>query len=172
MLRGKAMLVDRPPDARPVDPSLFSAVIAAVTAATVTTFEELCQTPVVPGEPYQSRIISNVDAVTAEITLRRAVPGRLVLAFPRQVLAVLASRYLPGETITPEIADDTAGEFANVIGGQAKTMLHGTPFHFHLSTPRVGVATSTTTDAPEFLVLTFDCDAGNFAVHVYLPLPE
>jgi CheY-specific phosphatase CheX len=164
------MPIDRPPDARPVDPARLSAVIDAVTAATVTTFEELCQTSIVPGEPYLSRIIPIVDAVTAEITLRRAVPGRLVLAYPRQVLGVLASRYLPGEAITPEIADDAAGEFANVIAGQIKTMLHGTPYHFHLSTPHVGVTASSATEAPDFLVLTFDCDAGIFAVHVYLPL--
>ena len=33
-------------------------------------------------------------------------------------------------------ADDAAGEFANVIAGQAKTMLKGTVYHFNLSTPQ------------------------------------
>ena len=52
-------------------------------------------------------------------------------------------RYLPeGTALTDEMIDDVAGEFANVIAGQAKTILKGTPYHFTLSTPVVTRAAS------------------------------
>jgi CheY-specific phosphatase CheX len=50
----------------------------------------------------------------------------------------LAVRYLPeGTFLTEDLIDDVAGEFANVIAGQAKTILKGTPYHFSMSTPVV-----------------------------------
>ncbi|HEY2787441.1 MAG TPA: chemotaxis protein CheX [Fimbriiglobus sp.] len=142
-------------------------VVDAFTAAVVNMFEELCQTPATPGEPFLSNADPIDTDVVAEIVLRRKTPGRLRLEFPRPVLATLAVRFLPKELpLSPEILDDTAGEFSNVIAGQAKTMLKGTPYHFLLSTPRVG------TDVPvsgEWLVLPFEIGAGAFAVLVQLP---
>jgi CheY-specific phosphatase CheX len=147
-------------------PSGAAAVIEAFTAATVTAFEELCRTPVVPGAPFVAPVRPFTHQVAAEIDLRRAVPGLLVLAFPQPVLDALAARYLPDEvSISPDIAGDAAGEFANVIAGQAKTMLKGTLYHFNLSTPRLAAPD----DGREFLVLPFDCDAGAFSVCVHLP---
>ncbi len=159
---------DRPLDARTPDPAC-SLLVEVFNAATVTTFEELCQTPVVPGDPYVTQTGHSIDQVTAEITLRRAVPGRQIVAFPRSVLETLAGRYLPtGEPLTPDILDDVAGEFANVIAGQAKTMLKGTQYHFNLSTPRLGHILSTSNDGTEFLVLPFDSDPGGFRVCIQL----
>jgi len=48
-------------------------------------------------------------------------------------------------------------------------MLKGTPYHFHLSPPRVGTGTSRPDDPLELLVLPFDSDAGEFTVHFQLP---
>lgn len=163
------MKTDRPPDARAPDIAV-EGVVEVFTAATVTAFEELCQTPVVPGEPYLTHTGSTAVRVAAEITLRRAVPGRLIIDFPRPVLEALVGRYIPsGERITPDIADDAAGEFANVIAGQAKTMLKGTHYHFTLSTPRVGQIVPTPAEGTEFLVLPFDSEAGTFTLRVHLP---
>ncbi|MFM8270963.1 MAG: chemotaxis protein CheX [Gemmata sp.] len=143
-------------------------VIEAFSAATVTAFEELCRTPVTPGAPAVGRSRPLPNVVTAEIDLRRAAPGRLVVAFPRPVLHALAARFLPDDvSVTPDIADDAAGEFANVIAGQAKTMLKGTVYHFNLSTPQP--ASAAPADGPDFLTLPFDCDAGAFSVCVHLP---
>ncbi|MFO0821785.1 MAG: chemotaxis protein CheX [Gemmataceae bacterium] len=160
------MFNDRPDDARCLPPEAFP-VVEAIVASTVTVFEELCQTAVSPGEPCPSRRTPGPDEITAHITLRRAIPGWLSLAFPRPVLAVLAGRYLPGEAITAEIADDVAGEFANVIAGQAKTTLKGTPYHFHLSTPRVGPHVYDSDS--ESIAMPFKSDAGVFVIRVQLP---
>jgi CheY-specific phosphatase CheX len=76
--------------------------------------------------------------VIATIVLMRDPPGSLSLVLPRETAARLASRYLPpGTAIATELIDDVAGEFANVIAGQAKTMLKGSVYHFFLSTPVV-----------------------------------
>jgi CheY-specific phosphatase CheX len=155
---------DHPSDAKPAT-GAPSALIEAFSAATATAFEELTRTPLVPGEPYLSRSGPAAGWMAAEIRLRRAAEGHLVLAFPPPVLETLAGRYLAdGPAVTPELLDDTAGEFANVIAGQAKTMLKGTPYHFHISTPRVGPAVPS--DGAEFLVLPFDTDVGRFTVSV------
>jgi CheY-specific phosphatase CheX len=42
-----------------------------------------------------------------------------------------------GTELSDEIIHDVVGELANVIAGQAKTMLKGTPYHFALSIPVV-----------------------------------
>jgi CheY-specific phosphatase CheX len=70
--------------------------------------------------------------------LLRDPPGTLALVLASDTAANLAARYLPtGTALSSEIIDDVAGEFANVIAGQAKTILKGTPYRFHLSTPEV-----------------------------------
>lgn len=75
--------------------------------------------------------------------------GRVSLALSATTGAKLAVRYLPpGTATTAEMVDDVAGEFANVIAGQAKTMLKGTPYHFQLTTPTVTRAKSPFSTTP------------------------
>jgi CheY-specific phosphatase CheX len=145
---------DRPPE-----------VVEAFTAATVTAFQELTATEVVAAEP--GALAADVFAV---IALRRPTAGRLVLAFPEAVLAALAGRYLPaGAALGPELLEDTAGEFANVIAGQAKTMLKGTPYHFTLSPPQVSRTPPPGAEGTAPLILTFAADVGAFLLQVELP---
>ncbi|MFM7074111.1 MAG: chemotaxis protein CheX [Planctomycetota bacterium] len=76
--------------------------------------------------------------ITAQLKLLRHHPGELRLELAEPSALKLAQRYLPPETpLAADLIDDTVGEFANVIAGQAKTMLKGTLFHFSLSTPVV-----------------------------------
>jgi CheY-specific phosphatase CheX len=60
------------------------------------------------------------------------------LVLPPVLARRLAEGYLPaGTELTEEIINDVAGELANVIAGQAKTILKGTRYHFTLSIPVV-----------------------------------
>jgi CheY-specific phosphatase CheX len=62
----------------------------------------------------------------------------MALVLPPDTARRLAETYLPaGCELTNEIIDDVTGELANVIAGQAKTILKGTPYHFALSIPVV-----------------------------------
>ena len=133
----------------------------AFVAATVQALQELAQTETgpVPADAMAGDVF-------ATVRLRRVGAGQLVLAFPQAVIETLARRYLPPDTaLDPGLLTDLAGEFANVIAGQAKTMLQGTPYHYHLSTP----ATGRTAPAGGGAVLSFGTDAGAFALRVELP---
>lgn len=142
-------------------------VIEALVGATTVALEELCQTPVIPGEAYRAGSLPTAAELVATIELKRAVPGWIAIGFPRSTARVLAQRYLAD---SPQPDDglmlDAVGEFANVIAGQIKTMLKGTPYHFHLTTPRFG--TESLPDGREasqaWLVHPFGTDAGEFVV--------
>jgi chemotaxis protein CheX len=167
------MTIEIPADARPAGPDAPAAVVEAFTAAVVTTFQELCSTAVALREPVLVSASLAIGDINAAINLKRRLPGRLVCTFPRAVLEALAGSYLPAGTfLTSEIADDTAGEFANVIAGQAKTMLKGTPYHYALSIPAVSrepIVSAEFEGERGQLLLLFDTEEGGFVLQVILP---
>jgi CheY-specific phosphatase CheX len=67
--------------------------------------------------------------------------------------------------VSTEMIHDCVGEVANVVAGQAKAMLVGSPAHFTLSTPTVQVG-----DAARSIgqrrVIEFDSNVGGFAVQL------
>lgn len=132
------------------DRSIPEPVYQAFASSAETTFRELVQleTTVVPvtlatpddldsviqdhGTPSdRDRVL-----IRAVLELQQPTAGLLNLVATTRTLRLLAQHYLPPEsTISEEIIEDIAAEFANVIAGQAKTALKGTAFHFQLSTP-------------------------------------
>lgn len=113
-------------------------VVEAFSAAAITALQELVQVaadldpaPPPPGADAAA-------CVRAVVRLVRPIPGELTLLLSAETAADLARRYLPqGAPLTEAMTEDVIGEFANVIAGQAKTALQGTPYHFLLSLPRV-----------------------------------
>jgi chemotaxis protein CheX len=96
--------------------------------------------------------------------------GQLVLSLPQQTATALAQRILAevADGIADDLVRDCMGEVANVVAGQAKALLVGSPAHFTLSTPVV--RTGDLADlATERWVIPFDSDAGAFSVHLYPP---
>lgn len=147
-------------------------VVDALVAATTTTFQELCDVAVSPRGPVEKLAALPSADVYATIRLLREPEGLLICGFPLAVLDALVSRYLPpGTPLTREILDDAAGEFANVIAGQTKTLLKGTPNHFSLSTPKV---TSSQTDLNVTCtvgsVLHFEGMCGVFWIWICIPV--
>lgn len=142
-------------------------VIEALVGATTVAMEELCQTPVIPGAAYRAGSLPSDAELVATIELKRAVPGWLAVGFPRTTARTLAQRYLAD---SPQPDDglmlDAVGEFANVITGQIKTMLKGTPYHFQLTTPRFGPESlpESHDGSTAWLVHPFATDAGEFVV--------
>lgn len=111
---------------------------AFVTAA-LTVLPELLQTEaVLLGDPASLPGPATGPFCVATIGLNRQPPGRLSLQVPTAVAAQLAARFLPSTTpLGDDLVDDALAEFANVIAGQAKTLLKGTPYHFTLTPPTV-----------------------------------
>ena len=97
----------------------------------------------------------------------------LVLSFPAQTAAALAGRVLAEVTPAPDddLVRDCMGELANVIAGQAKTLLAETPYQLLLATPSIlsgaGLEFGSRPDA-DGLVVVFGSDAGDFALQVCL----
>ena len=116
--------------------------------------------------------------IIATIQLAREVPGYFFLLLSTRTAEQLAARYLgPDIDLSPELIDDLAGEMANVIAGQAKTMLKGTPYHFHMTTPTIrrntarqfALQVAHTLPRPLCVV----CEAGPLYLHVQLtPIPQ
>ena len=113
-------------------------VAEAFTSAAITALQELTQFESVPEPVPAVTAVEISNAVTATVHLMRKVPGKMTVVLDEETAKRLAARYLPnGTLLTEEIVDDVAGEIANVIAGQAKTMLKGTFYHFTMSPPVV-----------------------------------
>jgi CheY-specific phosphatase CheX len=117
-------------------------VVRAFNSAAITALQELAQV-----EASSEWLSPSTDApmpgpiVAASVRLERPFPGMMTLFLSATSASQLAARYLPeGTVLTDELIDDVAGEFANVIAGQSKTILKGTSYHYTLSTPVVSRA--------------------------------
>jgi len=119
-------------------------VVEAFTSAAMIALQELTQIDAIPlPAPPTADAIPAGQVVSASVRLIREIPGTMTLVLASAAASRLAARYLPaGTTLSDEIVDDVLGEFANVIAGQSKTALKGTPYHFTLSTPVVVRAAS------------------------------
>lgn len=123
----------------------------ALAEGAVNTFRELIQAETLP---LSARVANVADlweqlnmaekpaermraAAVARIELPRKVPGLIALLAPASTMRFICERYLPPDsTVSEDILMDVAGELTNVIAGQVKTALKGTPFHFQMSTPK------------------------------------
>jgi chemotaxis protein CheX len=113
-------------------------VVEAFASGAIVALQELTQFDAFVESTPAPEVFDSPDLIVATIRLVRKLPGTMTLLLTAESASRLAYRYLPkGTPLTDEIIKDVAGEIANVIAGQAKTILKGTPYHFTLSTPTV-----------------------------------
>lgn len=113
-------------------------VIEVFTSAAVSALQELTQFEAIVVEVPGLDVLEKQELVAATIRLIRKPPGTMTLLLTEESASKLAASYLPrGTALSADMINDVAGEFANVIAGQAKTILKGTPYHFALSVPTV-----------------------------------
>ncbi|MGL4553360.1 MAG: chemotaxis protein CheX [Gemmataceae bacterium] len=113
-----------------------------------------------------------LDGVAAVLPLTTTGPGFLALVLPAAQAAALTARGLRGAApASGEWCADFLGETANVIAGQAKTLLVGTPAHYTFGTPAVaeGVGGLAAGPGQDGMWMTFESEIGPFAVRVVLP---
>lgn len=144
-------------------------VVEAFSAAALTALEELVQVSAALDDAPQPPRTPDENWLLAVVELLRPRPGRLTLLVPAAAAADLARRYLPpGAPLSDALVDDVVGEFANVIAGQAKTALQGTPYHYALSLPRVQrVRAAELPPAAGSFALRFE--SGRLCAHLELP---
>jgi chemotaxis protein CheX len=146
--------------------NLPAEVIEAFSSAAVTALQEMTQYEALSvPQDTTSELAGNL--VVAAMRLLRSDPGNFALVMTRDTAKRLAERYLPVDTeLTEELINDVVGEFANVIAGQAKTILKGTPYHFLLSLPVVSRG-ALGEKLPGF-VANFKIDSGQVQLYVTL----
>jgi CheY-specific phosphatase CheX len=90
---------------------------------------------------------------------------RLVMTYPEKTAAALTRSILTDTTsdVSPDMVRDCIGEVANVIAGQAKALLVGSPAHFTLSTPAVRSG-ELGLQLPHGRAIAFDSTVGRFTV--------
>ncbi len=120
------------------------------------------------SEKQEHRTLGDVSALLA---LSPPLGGSLVLSFPEPTAAAVARRVLADVGAEPDeaLVCDCLGEVVNVVAGQAKTLLLGTPYHFHLSTPVVLNGAGREIPHPEggrCFVVAFGGDVGDFALQL------
>jgi chemotaxis protein CheX len=149
-------------------------VVNAFTAAALTALQELIQVEAFADpDPHNLLATYSETLVSASLTLIRSIPGTMSLVQTEKTASRLAALYLPaGTALSREMVDDVVGEFANVIAGQAKTVLKGTPHHYTISTPAVTRAPSVhqlSIAAAESLAVSLQSNLGRILLFVNLP---
>jgi CheY-specific phosphatase CheX len=97
----------------------------------------------------------------------------LVLRFPQRTAATLADRLLAGtgQVISDDLIRDCMSEIANVIAGQAKALLAGTPHQFTFTLPKVVDGASPDAQPKQGLdcwFVGFSCELGEFSLQLFL----
>lgn len=144
----------------------------AFVTATTTAMGQWAGTEVIAREVTQT-VPPEVPGTThAVIDLAGECLSLLVMSFPLPTGPALAKRALREVSHEPDpnLVNDCLGEVANIVAGQAKALLAGTPLHFTLTPPRCvvgGWAEAVRTTAADCVVIAFDCDLGAFSVAVF-----
>jgi chemotaxis protein CheX len=134
---------------------------------------EMAGTEVTVGGACQQAPEKAPGDLVVTVGLTSAAEDCLVLRFPGRTAAALAGRILAGvaEAVDADLVRDCVGEIANVVAGQAKAMLAGTPYRFTFSLPRVLGASDQGLPAPrgqDCLAVAFTSELGEFTMQLFL----
>ena len=137
-------------DRQPVSKEIRDGILEPFIAATFAALGEIPAAELVVKTVYRAVHCSRGD-ISALLTLTSANQGTIVLSFPQRTAAALAREILAGvtEVIDDNLIRDCVGEIANVVAGQAKAMLAGTPYQFTFSVPTIVVGTDEFRPSPD-----------------------
>jgi chemotaxis protein CheX len=160
-------------EVQPIAPEVREQVLEVFVTATRVTMQEMVMTEVFERASYRKKTPTTLGAISAVIGMESGPGGALVLGCNEETAAALARRVLVGtvEQPEPEMTRDCLGEVLNVIAGQSKTLLFGTPYHFLLTTPMIvtGAGQAIPRSAgTTCLVVEFGSDVGDVVVQVCL----
>jgi chemotaxis protein CheX len=155
---------------QPVSPEIRAKLVEPFITATRTALREMANTEMVVRAVCRSSSHPASDDISAVLQLTPAIDGSLVLSFPERTAAFLARQVLAGVTaeVDNQLIRDCVAEIGNVVAGQAKALLAGTPFHFVFSLPRVIIGIDDLQVAGlDCLFIAFDGGFGKFALRLY-----
>jgi len=139
-------------------------------SAVAITFREMAGIEVATRGKHREAADNAPDEIKAVLRLMSEIEGCVMLSLSLQTAEALTRKTLEVVTAEPQtdLVRDCMGELVNVITGQAKTLLFGTPRHFTLGTPVTSMGLAET-PAGERWVLKFASEVGDFRLHVWLP---
>lgn len=157
--------------AQPVSAEIRERCLEPYIAAASGALAEMTGAEVSVQSVYQGRLPGKLGDIFAVVALSSASMETLVLSFPRKTAAALAGRMLAGVAaeLNESLIRDCLGEIANVIAGQAKAMLAGTPFEFAACIPKVvdDAYEPPPGQRPHCLVVAFSSNHGAFAMQLH-----
>ena len=126
-------------EARSVSQEERDQLLEPFIAAACVALREFAGTEATVRAAYRQTSPQTCAELAAVIRLSREPGGILALGCSRPTAAALAGRILTGVTqeLDEALIRDCLGELANVIAGQAKALLAGTPYHFAYAPPSV-----------------------------------
>jgi chemotaxis protein CheX len=162
-------------DLEPVSPEVRKQIVEPFISAANLTLAEMAQTEPFVRSVFRTARLRSQSDITAVLGLagQEGSGDVLVLSFPAETAKALAARVLVEVTPAPddELIRDCMGELANVIAGQAKTLLAESPYQLLLGTPKVLLGPGLEVASPASaltLVVVFGTDAGDFVLQVCL----
>ncbi|MCI0457936.1 MAG: chemotaxis protein CheX [Gemmataceae bacterium] len=150
---------------------MANALVEPFSSAVSLTLSEMTGTEVAVRGVSRGPLPAELGDVTAVLELFGAPEGPLVLSFPARTASALAGRALAEVTSSPdeEMIRDCIGEFGNIVAGQAKALLFGTPHAFTFTTPTVTAGPlPAAPPGRQFLMIAFVSDSGEFTLCVGL----
>jgi chemotaxis protein CheX len=144
-------------------------LVAPLSAAVSAVLAEMAGAEAVVQSVYRQPLCHTTGEVSAVLRLALVADAVLVLSCPKPTAQALAQRVLAGvpQPLDDSMIGDCVGELANVIAGQAKALLAGTPHHFTFSPPTIlaGAGLEISVESPSGgFVIGFQSDAGEFAL--------
>jgi chemotaxis protein CheX len=157
-----------PESAEPINQEVQDQIVEPFVQAVQAALSEMAGTEVMVQSVYRSRRHSRLGDIEVAIDLTSSEPRVLVLSFLHKTAANLAGQMLPENAaeLDENLIRDCMGEIANVVAGQAKSLLAGTPHQFTFSLPQVLASSENLHQGLESLVITFLCDQGAFALRL------
>jgi chemotaxis protein CheX len=161
------------PDAQPVSPEVREQLLGPFIEAASLTLSELARTELVVRSLYRTATPRTLGDLSAVLGVTAEGDGVLVLSFPSRTATALAERIFAEVPQAPDegLIRDCMGEVANVIAGQAKTLLAETPYQLVLATPSILTGAGHEFGArpgAEGLAVVFASDAGDFVLQLCL----
>ncbi len=157
----------------PVSPEVREQFLEPFVAATSLAMSEWGKTDVGVKDVLHTTFDRSFGDLAAILRFKSESEDFIVLGVTQATAAGLARRVFEGvlENLDPAIINDCLGEMGNVISGQAKAILAGTPYQFSFSPPVVGFSDGAEIQAmkgKECLAIMFASDLGDFAVQLLM----
>ena len=156
--------------AQPVAPELRAVLAEPLIVAVRQALADMTAADVVVRSVYQRSSPAALGDISAVLELSSPLEGVLILSFSTGTAAALEKRVLAeiSADANPALLQDCMGEIANVVAGQAKALLGGTPYHFKFSSPLVSTADQKMNlrENLDSLTIAFDSDLGGLALQL------